>query len=432
MLLLKVIEEKWDSIRRHTDLSLPQFLKAVEFLMDTNYFQYEDKYYKQNFGTPMGGGASGDFADIVMTALLDYVVEHADFDIQFLKKYIDDLIMGIELCKLQDCLKLFNSFNKHIQFTHEIEVDGKLPYLDMELHHHRDGSISTHWYKKPTASGRIVSYKSAHPLYVKINVAKNLIKRIFDLTQPADLNWCKKQATSLLKKNHYPSKLVNKLLNSRNNTTATNHNTTGEETVMKSIAYIPHLTDKITKLVKRTNTDKRIQFGYKCNRKLKSLHTKLKANTPAFSKSNVIYDIKCKTCPDLHYCGLTTQKLGTRVGQHRNYIKKVIPARNHLTDAIQQCRSPRVINGFQCILDDLTKNSAMYLHVGETGHDFDVESAKILSQQNDQRKLRFAECLNILMLNTCNFRKDVEGVSSIYSGILSHFKLPKTHTNRPP
>jgi hypothetical protein len=42
----------------------------------------------------------------------------------------------------------------------EVEVGNKLPYLDLLLIRNNDGTISTDFFRKPSASGRILNYNS--------------------------------------------------------------------------------------------------------------------------------------------------------------------------------------------------------------------------------------------------------------------------------
>jgi hypothetical protein len=85
--------------------------------MTSNYFQYEDKFYEQKKGTPMGSPASPDFADLVMDVLLDTVTSRIDFPVAWVKKYVDDLILTAPSDKCSEILLIFNSYNSNIQTT---------------------------------------------------------------------------------------------------------------------------------------------------------------------------------------------------------------------------------------------------------------------------------------------------------------------------
>jgi hypothetical protein len=97
----------------------------------------------------------------------------------------------------------------------EPEVEGKLPYLDVELMRQDDGRILTKWYSKEMASNRMLNYQSNHPLQQKLNVASNLIKRVCDLTTINPPKENLPVIKNILVKNNYPDSLINKLFYKR-------------------------------------------------------------------------------------------------------------------------------------------------------------------------------------------------------------------------
>ena len=58
-------------------------------------------------------------------------------------------------------LNVFNSINPRIQFTHEIENNNSLSFLDIIRDNNR---LITNWHRKPTFSGRFLNFKSQHSL----------------------------------------------------------------------------------------------------------------------------------------------------------------------------------------------------------------------------------------------------------------------------
>ncbi|XP_062710443.1 uncharacterized protein LOC134288721 [Aedes albopictus] len=81
-LVITNIRQKWDKIEPHTTINQSLFVEIVEFCIDSSYFMYEA-------------------ADLVMESLLDDVLEKLDFELPFLRKFVDDLITAIPLEKLQ-------------------------------------------------------------------------------------------------------------------------------------------------------------------------------------------------------------------------------------------------------------------------------------------------------------------------------------------
>ena len=76
-----------------------------------------------------------------------------DIPLRFWKRYVDDTCTALPRSRCQELLEHLNSTEATIQFTLELESEGKLPFLDVLLQHHGDGSISTSVFRKPTHTG---------------------------------------------------------------------------------------------------------------------------------------------------------------------------------------------------------------------------------------------------------------------------------------
>ena len=64
-----------------------------------------------------------------------------------------------------------------IQFTIEMESEGKLPFLDVLLQRDPDGSIATTVYRKSTGTDRYLDFASHHSLAHKIAVVRTFYSR---------------------------------------------------------------------------------------------------------------------------------------------------------------------------------------------------------------------------------------------------------------
>ena len=93
---------------------------------------------------------------------------------RFWKHYVDDTCAALPSHRINEFLDNLNNVEPSIQFTVEIESNGKLPFLDSLLEHEEDGSISTTVYRKPIHTDRYLDFASHHPLAHKIAVFKTL------------------------------------------------------------------------------------------------------------------------------------------------------------------------------------------------------------------------------------------------------------------
>ncbi|XP_055715097.1 uncharacterized protein LOC129809288, partial [Phlebotomus papatasi] len=208
-LAIQIIDNMWQTIQSHTSIGKDLFMKILRYCLETSYFVYEDQYYHQIDGMPMGGPLSPVIADLVMDHALTSILNTIPENVLCLTKYVDDIFCLIPHEKVNDTLNAFNGFHHKLQFTVETETDGGIAYLDTYVIR-QNQQLETMWYKKPIASDRMLSYHSKHPLQQKISTAIGLIKRVQKLTTTNRAN-TKNIIFSKLRVNGYPPGLINAL-----------------------------------------------------------------------------------------------------------------------------------------------------------------------------------------------------------------------------
>ena len=97
------------------------------------------------------------------------------------RRYVDDCFL---LFRSLDHVLLFldylNRQHANITFTAEIERDGKLPFLDIDISR-SESKFATSVYRKPTFTGLFANFHSFIPNTHKQNLVSCLIHRIFNL-----------------------------------------------------------------------------------------------------------------------------------------------------------------------------------------------------------------------------------------------------------
>ena len=213
-LALQVLHHRWNEIELHTKINRDDFLQAVKFVLNANVFSFNGVFYKQVFGTAMGSPISPVIANLVMERLETISLTKVPFELNFYKRYVDDIITCIKLDNLQTLLDTFNGFHSRLQFTYEIEKDSCLSFLDTIVYR-SNNKLITNWYHKPSWSGRYINFFSEHPMQHKVGLIKGLIDRAILLSdpefRPANLTLIK----DTLKRNGYPMEMVSTIIRDR-------------------------------------------------------------------------------------------------------------------------------------------------------------------------------------------------------------------------
>ncbi|XP_067639481.1 uncharacterized protein [Eurosta solidaginis] len=395
---LEIISSKWDEIKEYTTLTRELFLTIVKFCIKENrYFKYNEKIYEQRTGMPMGSPASPVIADIVMEELLTRFEMEAKCKPRLLTKYVDDLFAIVKTDEVENMLKELNSYNKNIRFTVEVEKDGQLPYLDTLINTHNN-KIYFDWYKKPTASGRLINYNSNHERKTILNTAKNFISRVLTISDRIYHGKNIAIIKKTLEENEFPSNLINKLI--RNFKIRTSNDEATRETkskIYKSIVYVPGISERIK--TSQLYDKEKITLAFTYNNTLRQVYSNTKDRISKDEKSNIIYKIPCNgdgshLC-DKVYVGTTKLKLKTRISGHKSNIK----LRNIASD----------------------NKTALTAHCKDTGHYPDFKNVSILDIEKHYNKRFTLEMLHIMSTpndKRMNFKSDTDQCAYAYRHLL--------------
>lgn len=382
----KIINKKWDHIKKYTDIPQDEFLEAIELTLTSTYFTYEKKLFKQIDGCAMGSSISSVIAQLVLEDLEETVIEKLNFSIPFFFRYVDDCITAVPNNHTQTILNKFNEYHKKLQFTLEVEDNKKINFLDITLHH-LDKKILTEWYTKPTWSSRYLNFNSCHPMTQKKSVIIGLADRVIELSDPEYREQNIKKAKLALQENDYPLNLINKIFKNRihkyYNSSEKVHKPldNNKKNSYLSLPYINGLSQKLQNLFKKY----KINVCHKAYNLLTSNFSKLKSKTPNNKKSNVVYKIPCENC-DSVYIGQTSQYLENRIKSHK-YDKK--------------------------------NSTALSSHEKSKNHTFNYNKAEILATEPNVKKREFLEMVCIKkQKNAVNDKTDIANLSKIYSSLL--------------
>ena len=392
-LVVRTIEDAWEHISGYCTIPQKIFLDIIKFIYTNCYFTFQDKFYKQIFGSPMGSPISPILAQLVMDSLLENCIGRLSFRIPFLFKYVDDIICAVPYDKVNEILTIFNGFNPSLQFTVETEVDFGVPFLDTRVI--RDpvsNKIVLDWYMKPTASGRYMNFYSNHTINQKVNTLLSMKNRVLYISDPTFVNKNLKNLSDLFENNGYPRSLVKKLIfNTPVSDYATDDGCSVSTCQYKTLPYIDGLSCKLVKVFSNVN----FKISVTNKKTIGNIFSNMKDRTKQLLTSDVVYCIPCGNCP-MKYYGQTGQWLKSRIALHKSDSKLK------------------------------TKSCAVSQHMNESGHSMNWEETEIVTVERNYRSRLFLEMYHIRINNSCalNYKSDTNQLSNVYSFLInSNFNL---------
>ncbi len=115
-----------------------------------NFCIFDDEYYKQNIGVPMGSPISGFIAEATMQSIEAKFM--AQYRPRLWLRYVNDTFVIINRNDLEHFHKIINSMNARITFSREEEQNNQMPFLNVLVQRHIDGKINTSVYRKSSTS----------------------------------------------------------------------------------------------------------------------------------------------------------------------------------------------------------------------------------------------------------------------------------------
>lgn len=403
-LAIEIIEKDFDDkISPHTTMDKSDFIDLLRIVLDEcNYFLYDHQFYKQINGIFMGSS----LGSIIVQIITEHIIVKVLGDLK--KKgitlpilwlvYVDDHLVICREEVIPVILKHLNEFAPgRIKFTHELENQGTINFLDLTLTR-QCGNIITNWYTKPIASNRILNYFSAHPRNTIINTAKSLAKKVFEFshTQFHQNNVVK--IKDILSKNNFPSREIERIIDLAARPTINTNKPVKPNVGFSSLAYVPRVSEALVKKIKYFIPD--VTVAHKPEIKLDRFYSKQKDKINDDDISDVVYQVNSQDS-EIIYIGETTQKKGVRTKQHKNSVSATNLAKPNLA-------------------------SALALHTKTTGEQFDFENIMTLDRNSNKRKLQISEVNHIIMNieRTCNYKKDTANIAP------SYFNLLRQHANK--
>ena len=124
----------------------------------------------------MGSPVSVVVAEIVMQNFEEQALSTYTKTLPLWLRYVDDTFTAVHKDEIDTFHEHLNRQNPHIQFTKEIEENGKIPFLDC-LVSRDENKLRTTIYRKPTHSDRLLDQSSYNPSSHKATTIQTLTRR---------------------------------------------------------------------------------------------------------------------------------------------------------------------------------------------------------------------------------------------------------------
>ncbi|BHF61557.1 hypothetical protein SprV_0100453200 [Sparganum proliferum] len=158
--------------------SIPmQHVSEMLRLCLNNYCQFDEKFYQQVRGRPMGLPISGLLAELVLQQREEEIMRTFKSKMWF--RYVDGTFVIMKTCEIGQLHLSLNSVFPAIQFTREEATGGILPFLDVSIQTLSDDGLAMSVYRKDSSADVILNYESNLPAAHKWGCVRTLFHRAY-------------------------------------------------------------------------------------------------------------------------------------------------------------------------------------------------------------------------------------------------------------
>ena len=122
---------------------------------------------------PNGSSMSALFGNLVLEDLaiecLNRLKQKYNCEPKCYFRYVNDTFLCIQKRDFDHGFKVFNEYDSNIKFTHQMELNEKINFLDVTISR-TNNVISTNWYQKSIASDRVLLFTSNYTVQQKRNM----------------------------------------------------------------------------------------------------------------------------------------------------------------------------------------------------------------------------------------------------------------------
>ena len=309
--------------KKYNGFSKEQFQKLLGFAVKNSFFLFDGKYYEQVDGVAMGSPLGPTLANIFLCYWEEIWIKKCpkQFCPIYYNRFMDDtfLLFSSENHVLK-FKSYINSRHQNMNFTHEVEKNNSLAFLDVLVT--REGTFRTSLYRKPTFSGLYSNFKSFMPDSYKKGLIFTLLHRAFVLC--CDWNKFHEEVTFLkeiFRKNAFPEFLTErcvKVFLDKIFVPKKKLITVPKKELRISLPFLGkqslQVRKSLTKFIGKNFPFCKLQVTFNSNNRLRNF-LNFKDKLPISVRSHVLYRYTCDGCNAV-YLGKTRRHYGVRVFEH--------------------------------------------------------------------------------------------------------------------
>ena len=164
----------------NTDITRSE-IKELLYLCTKNFrFSFDNNIYIQNDGVAMGSSLGLILVNIFMVELERSVIPGLSNKLNNWRRYVDDRICYIKVDSIDYVLRKLNDFHKNIQFTVEVEKEGRIWFLDVLMIRDKN-NIETTVHRKSTNNNIYLNWTSDVPNKWTMSTLRTLVRRAYDI-----------------------------------------------------------------------------------------------------------------------------------------------------------------------------------------------------------------------------------------------------------
>ena len=319
----RAFENDW--FNREHDLNITKFdlIELLRIATKNQLFQFEGNLYEQVDGVAMGSPLGPLMANAFMCKI-EKQLETENKLPTFYKRYVDDTLSVMpDLTAASEFLTTLNESHPSINFTMELEENGKLPFLGMNVI--RNGCrLDTTVYRKPTDTGLLLHYHSHVDARYKRSLLNTMLNRAFKLSS----TWkffheeCER-LKEIFSRLRYPDDLVQSTIRQfiESKVSEDSHTQVADKREAPIRIVLPFKDQKSANVVRKQLAD----LSRKINADISPVYTSRKIKDeikvkedkpPLVSQQCVVYSFQCSLC-DAGYVGYTCRHLHQRIEEHK-------------------------------------------------------------------------------------------------------------------